>query len=93
MSIEAQEAQKPVLFFEAHVIQTSPLRIMIKNDRKLELEGKVLRVAEHLRSHTRTMRIDGELKQVEIQGKLTIGNRVMVVSVQGGQSVFIVDKF
>lgn len=93
IAVDAQEAGKPVLFFEAEVLQATPLRIRIKNDKKLELTGSVLRVAEHLLTHTRVLKIDDELKQVEFQGKLSVGDRVMIASVQGGQSVFVIDKF
>jgi len=93
LSIDAYDMQKPVQFLEARVLQVSPLSIRVKGDKKLDLSGNVLRVAEHLRTHTQTAKIDGESKEIEFQSKINAGDRVMIASVQGGQSVFVLDKF
>ncbi|KYG33889.1 DUF2577 family protein [Alkalihalobacillus trypoxylicola] len=82
----------PLELVPAEVITVNPLSIRLGDHQKLVIPHSLITIAQHLREHTRLIRVDGEDKQMRFYNDLSPGNRVMVAVLQGGQSIFVIDK-
>lgn len=77
----------------ATITATDPeLRIKVDN-MKIELDASDVVVAEHLTEHTRTVSIDGGIDvQMTLKAALEVGDRIISVSTNGGQTFIVIDK-
>lgn len=95
MAIEAIEAMQPVEIFEAEIVSPSPdVEMKIKSNSGLVIPTELIIVPEHLTHHKRQIRVNnGAIQEYEFMDELKNGDQVMVASLQGGQSFFILDRY
>jgi hypothetical protein len=74
------------------VVSVNPLSIRL-NATELLLEIDDLIVAGSLLKHTRSMKFeDGRTEEVEVQDALEIGDKVILVEADNGQTFYVLDK-
>lgn len=80
--------------FELATVTAALPAITIKVDNMaLTLDASDLVIAEHLTQHTRNVTINGgTLSVMVVNSPLQVGDRVIVVSMNGGQSYVVLDK-
>src|SRR5689334_1862887 len=104
-ALEAMGASMPMQLLEATVLTPPPaLSIQIGLDTKNPIPAEMIQVAEHLTNHTREVEfegdfeIDGVVQEATFKGamiftdELQAGEKVAVISVQGGQSFYIAGR-
>ncbi|MGF6357085.1 hypothetical protein ABIE27_005024 [Paenibacillus sp. 4624] len=104
-AVAAVQAGSPVQLLEATVLTPPPaLSIQIGLDTKNPIPAELLQVAEHLTNHTRKVELEGDfefggvVQEGTFKGamiftdELQPGERVVVMSVQGGQSFYIAGR-
>lgn len=85
-ALDAIEASKPVTVMTGTVIKISPLEVNV--DQRFTLDADFLIVPESLTRYTLTI---GSNEYV-IRPGLQVGDRVILLRVQGGQKYLILDK-
>ena len=80
--------------YELATVITAPPSLKIQPDNStIDLDGSDLVVAEHLTEHTRTASIDGGADStITFRSNLAAGDRVIIASMNGGQTYVILDK-
>jgi hypothetical protein len=80
--------------FELATITAIIPSITLKVDNMaFSLDASDLVIAEHLTQHTRQVTINGgTLSEMVVNSPLEVGDRVIVVSMNGGQSYVVLDK-
>lgn len=93
-AVEAVAASKPTSVVYGKVISASPLKIQV--DQKLTLDDDFLILTRNVTSNTATgTTTDGDHThsvEVTIDNSLKLGDRVILLMVQGGQSYIVLDK-
>ena len=90
LSQAVTEQGKPTDIRYGKVISTSPLRVQISTE--LTLPQSVLVVPKSLTDHTVEVMIDNVIKPMTIRNALKVGDKVLLLRQQGGQSYIILDK-
>ncbi|PAC85343.1 DUF2577 family protein [Bacillus subtilis] len=78
LAVRAVDSESPVDILPAEVVSVSPVEIRLNENDKLIIPADLIIVPKRLRA--------GE------EEALNTGERVMIVSLKGGQSFFILDK-
>ncbi|MGE6260864.1 DUF2577 domain-containing protein [Heyndrickxia sporothermodurans] len=96
IAVEAAESMSPLVIDEAEVVSSPPnIQIKLKDNPKLVIPSDLIIISEHLTNHTRDLRLDEdeEIQTYEFVDELKVGDQVMVATIQGGQSFFILDRY
>lgn len=72
------------------VVKTNPLKVQITN--QFTIPQAMLVVPEHLTKHTVSVTLDSQTKNMVINNELKVGDKVVLLRKQGGQSYFILDR-
>jgi len=104
-ALAAVNASNPVQLLNAVVLTAPPaLSIQIGLDSKNPIPADLIQVAEHLTNHTREVEFEGDFEfggttqEATFKGsmiftdELQAGERIIVMSVQGGQSYYIAGR-
>ncbi|WP_404407746.1 DUF2577 domain-containing protein [Jeotgalibacillus malaysiensis] len=92
---QAQHASSPVMLVKGEVVSPPPnISVRLKSNSKLVIPSSMIMIAEHLKNHSRQIRVNGgSTNTYEFMDELKSGDKVMVASIQGGQSFFIIDRY
>ena len=89
-ALDAIENSQMCDFRYGEVINVSPIKVKTTNN--LIIPSSLLVVPEHLTDRAIEMVIDDEVKTVIINESLKLGDNVVLLRKQGGQSYFILDR-
>lgn len=98
IALDAVKQSKPIQFYEATVTKAPPnIEIRLKSNANLLIPKELIIIPEHLTRHKKTVditssRLNESNAVIEFKNELKVGDRIMVVALQGGQSFFIIDR-
>lgn len=92
LSVEAGSASAPVRLIDADVISDSPLRIRLSQNSKLVLGQERFIIPEKLTDYEITVQTPRGLEMQTIMNALKAGDRIVVVSMQGGGMYYVLDR-
>jgi hypothetical protein len=89
-AVEAVNEAKPTSIVFGEVKSIDPLQIAI--DQKLILTSDQLILTNNVRDYDVQMTVDSQLKIFTVHNALILGDRVMMIQVQGGQKFIVIEK-
>lgn len=90
-AVEAVNASDPTTIRYGEVISTNPLQIRI--DQKLILGTAQLKLTRNVTDYETEMSVNGGAKQTyKVFNALKIGEKVLLIRMQGGQQYIVVDR-
>ena len=96
-AIDAMDASKPVQFVFGTINQLNPMVVSVDTTLKLRESDGVLKIAYNLTRHSELVtyeKEDGskESIKVTVASPLSVGDRVILGRMQGGQTYIVLDK-
>ena len=89
-ALDAIENSQMCDFRYGEVVNVSPIKVKTSNN--LIIPSSLLVVPEHLTDRVIEIIIDGEIKMATVNDSLKLGDNVVLLRKQGGQSYFILDR-
>lgn len=90
-AVEAVNASDPTTIRYGEVISTNPLQIRI--DQKLILGTAQLKLTRNVTDYETEMNVNGGAKQTfKVFNALKVGEKVLLIRMQGGQTYIVVDR-
>ena len=89
-AVDAVKAGKPANVIIGVVTSASPLKVKISE--KVEVSGALLICPQHLTNHQITLKDGDDTKTVQFMNALKKNEKVALLSNQGGQQFFILDR-
>ena len=89
-SVEAVNASKPANMVFGKVISVTPLKIKI--DQKLILTSAQLVLSKHVTNYRLSVTIDDNLKTLMVNNALSVGEKVILMQMSGGQKYIVIDR-
>ena len=87
---EAIEASDPTAIQFGEVISIAPLKILVEQKKLLTIAQLVL--TRNVKDYEVEMTVDQVKKKYTVHNNLKLGDKVMLVKMQGGQKYIVLDK-
>lgn len=87
---EAIEASDPTAIQFGEVISIAPLKIIVEQKKLLTIAQLVL--TRNVKDYEVEMTVDQVKKKYTVHNNLKLGDKVMLVKMQGGQKYIVLDK-
>lgn len=89
-AVEAVEAAKPVHLLFGTVVSISPLRI--QTDQKTTYTERMLVLTQRVTDHRMEEYSAGQMVTRHIHAALAVGDRVLLIRIQGGRKFVVLDR-
>lgn len=83
---------KDFALLQGTVISAAPLKIQMDNDSKLIISSISTIIPKHLTDYTAKLTIGGTRQTVTVHNALAVGDKVHLLSAQGGKKYFILGR-